>query len=92
VLVQAAWAAVRRRDTYLSAQYQRIRAHRGAKKAIVEVAASILAAAYQMLRTNASYRDLGADHFDHRHRIRQINHHIRRPQHLGLQVEGRPAA
>jgi len=92
VLVQAAWVAVRKRDSYLAAQYQRIRARRGAKKAIVAVAASILTAAYHMLVTQTSYRDLGPDHFDHRNRVRQINHLIRRLEHLGLQVDVRPAA
>jgi transposase len=45
-LVTAAWGAVRMKDTYLQAQFHRIRARRGAKKAIVAVAASILTAAY----------------------------------------------
>jgi len=92
VLVQAAWVAVRQRDTYLAAQYHRIRARRGAKKAIVAVAASILTAVYHMLTTNTSYRDLGPDHFDRRQRIRLINHHIHRLEQLGLRVAVRPAA
>jgi len=44
VLVQAAWAAVRNRDGYPRAQFQRLKARRGAKKAIVAVAASLLTA------------------------------------------------
>jgi transposase len=50
VLVQAAWAAIRRRDAYPHAQFQCLKAKRGPKKAIVAVAASLLTAVYFMLR------------------------------------------
>jgi transposase len=53
------WAAVRTKDTYLRAQFARLKAKRGAKKAIVAVAASMLTAAYYMLRDQVPYRDLG---------------------------------
>src|SRR4030095_14895690 len=61
-LVTAAWAAVRTKDTYLRAQFLRLKARRGAKKAILAVAASMLGACYYMLRDGVAYRDLGADH------------------------------
>jgi len=62
LLVQCAWAATRSKATYLHSQFVRIRARRGAKKAIVAVAASILTAAYHMLSTGTVYRDLGPQH------------------------------
>ena len=65
-LVQCAWAASRKRDGYLRAQFQRLRQRRGPKKAICAVAASILTAAYHMLRDGTFYRDLGPDHFGRR--------------------------
>ena len=71
-LIQCAWAATRTKGTYLQAQFHRLRARRGAKKAIGAVAASILTAAYHMLRTGALYQDLGAGHFDHRAKTTQI--------------------
>ena len=46
------------------AQFHRIRARRGAKKAILAVAASMLTAAWHMLRNQTDWRDLGAAHFD----------------------------
>ena len=67
-LVQCAWAASRKKDGYLRAQFQRLRARRGPKKAICAVAASILTAAYHMLRDGTFYQDLGPDHFGHRGR------------------------
>jgi transposase len=62
-LVQCAWAAARKKGSYLQAQFQRLRHRRGPKKAICAVAASILTAAYHMLRDGTFYRDLGSDHF-----------------------------
>ena len=65
-LIQCAWAAARKKGSYLQAQFHRLRARRGAKKAIGAVAASILTAAYHMLKDGTFYQDLGADHFDRR--------------------------
>ena len=54
-LVQAAWAAVRKKHSDLNAQFQRLRARRGPRKAICAVAASILTAAYHMLNDGTVY-------------------------------------
>ncbi len=48
----------------MQAPLQRLRHRRGPKKAICAVAASILTAAYHMLRDGTFYQDLGADHFN----------------------------
>jgi transposase len=65
-LIQSAWAATHKNGSYLQAQFHRLRARRGAKKAIGAVAASILTAAYHMLKDGTLYHDLGPDHFDRR--------------------------
>jgi transposase len=62
-MVQCAWAAVRKKASYPQAQFQRLRQRRDPKKAICAVAASLLTAAYHMLRDGTVYQDLGADHF-----------------------------
>src|SRR5204862_5607408 len=61
-LVTAAWAGVRVKQSYLQAQFLRLRARRGAKKAILAVAASMLTAAFHMLRDGTQYNDLGSEH------------------------------
>ena len=61
--MQCAWCAVRTKNTYLQAQFFRIKARRGPKKAIMAVAASMLTAIYHMLKNGVDYRDLGSDHF-----------------------------
>ena len=92
VLVQAAWAASRKKGSYLRAQFLRLRARRGPMKAIIAVAASILTAAYHMLRTGQAYRELTDAYFDARDRVRLARRLIRRLTDLGLEVEVRPAA
>jgi transposase len=91
-LVQAAWAAVRTKETYLRAQFLRLKSRRGPKKAILAVAASMLTASYHMLKHEVDYHDLGADHFDRRDKAKLARRLIRRLHDLGLTVEIRPAA
>jgi transposase len=83
-LVQCAWAASHKRDSYLRAQFQRLRHRRGPKKAICAVAASILTAAYHMLRDGTLYQDLGADHFRRASPEVQANRLVRQIAKLGF--------
>ena len=69
-LVTAAWSAVRKKESYLRAQFLRLKSRRGAKKAVLAVAASMLTASYYMLRDGVEYQDLGAAHFDRRDKPR----------------------
>jgi transposase len=89
-LVQCAWAATRTKGSYLQAQYYRIRARRGPKKAIVAVAASILTAIYHMLKDGTMYQDLGPNHFDAHAKERQKNRLLKRLADLGYAVELAP--
>jgi transposase len=82
-LVQCAWAAVRRKGSYFHAQFHSIRARSGAKKAIIAVAASILTAAYHMLRNGTPYHDLGAKHLQPRDTQAQAKRLIARLHNLG---------
>lgn len=91
-LVTAAWSAVRVRDSYLRGQFLRIRSRRGAKKAILAVAASMLTACYFMLLNKAPYKDLGSDHLDRRDKTKTIGRLMRRLRDLGCEVEIKQAA
>jgi transposase len=90
-LVQCAWAAARKKASYLQAQFHRLRARRGAKKAIGALAASILTIIYRMLTDGTLYHDLGPDHFDKRGKGKQVHRLINRLQNLGFTVEITPA-
>jgi transposase len=91
-LIQCAWAAARKNGSYLQAQFHRLRARRGAKKAIAAVAASILTAAYHMLKDGTLYHDLGPDHFDRRAKARQARNLLTRLHNLGYAVQITPLA
>lgn len=91
-LINAAWAASRGKNTYLQSQFLRLRARRGAKKAIVAVAASILTATYFMLRDHVPYQDLGPHHLERRDRSRVIHRLVRRLKDLGCDVAVTPTA
>ena len=90
MLIQCAWAAKRRKDSYYMAQFQRLKARRGPQKAICAVAASILTAIYHMLRTNAPHRDLGADYFDRRSPDAKAQRLVRQLTKLGFAVNLQP--
>jgi transposase len=92
LLVQCAWAATRAKNTYLQAQFHRLRARRGAKKALVAIAASILTAIYHMLRNGTYYQDLGPDHFQRTSPEQLTRQLVRRLTNLGYHVELSPAA
>ena len=91
-LIQCAWAAARKKGSYLQAQFHRLRARRGAKKAIGAVAASMLTAAYHMLKDGTLYQDLGADHFDRRAKGAATKRLIAKLESLGYDVQIMPSA
>lgn len=92
VLVQAAWAAARKKDSYLQAQFYRLRARRGPRKAVVAVAASMLKAAYHVLREQVPYRELGSLYFLKIDTARKAERLARQIRQLGYDVDIRKAA
>jgi len=91
-LVQCAWAAVRKKGSYLQAQFLRLKARRGPKKAIMAVAASILTAIYHMLKDGTLYQDLGSNHFQNRSKGQQTKRLVKRLADLGYKVALTPLA
>jgi transposase len=89
-LIQCAWAAKRKKGSYLQAQFLRLKSRRGPQKAICAVAASILTAAYHMLKDGTLYQDLGADHFKRRSKTTQTQRLVKRLQHLGMPLISSP--
>jgi len=90
-LVEAAQAAARTKDTYLATQYRRLAARRGAKRAVVAVAHTILVLVYVLLtREQESYHDLGSHYFDERDRNVVQRRLVRRLEALGYTVSLEP--
>lgn len=85
-LVQAAWAAVKIKKSYLASFYYRLAARRGAKRAIFAVARHMLVAIYHMLTKREPYRDLGATYLDELNKDTILKRSVRRIEQLGYQV------
>jgi len=92
VLVQAAWGATRKKNSYFQAQFLRLKARHGAKKAAIAVAASILTTVYHMLRDGTCYQDLGPEYFTRRNPAKAAARLANRIRNLGYYVEIRRAA
>ena len=91
-LVQAGWAAARKKNTYLQAQFLRLKARQGPKKALIAVSASILTIVYHMLRDGTCYRDLGPEYFARRNPAKVAARLANRIRNLGYHVEISAAA
>jgi transposase len=89
-LVQAAWAASHTKKTYLAAQYRRLAARRGKKRALVAVGHSLLVIIYHVLGRKVEYRDLGPDYFDRLEPERVKRYLVKRLQALGYEVTVTP--
>ena len=86
-LVEAAWAASHSHGTYLAAQFQRLRARRGPKRAAVAVAHSILTIVYHLLADpEAVFHELGGDYFHKRNERQEERRAIKVLERLGFSV------
>jgi transposase len=85
-LAEAAWAASRCTQGYLSAQFRRIATRRGMKRAVVAVGHSVLVITYHLLARKTTYQNLGGLHFDARAERAVCHRSIRRLEALGYTV------
>jgi transposase len=85
-LCEAAWAASKTKATYLQAQFRRLAAIRGSKRAIIAVASTILTIGYHMLKQGTTYRELGGNYFDKRNLLRTTRRLVKRLEALGHRV------
>lgn len=92
VLVEAAHGASHTKNSYLSAQYRRLAARRGRKKALIAVGHTILIMAYYVLTRKEEYRELGGNYFDERERQAVERRLVRRLECLGYQVSLQPTS
>ena len=85
-LVICAHSAVRNKQSYFYAQFMRISAHRGKKRAYVAVAHSMLIAIYHILEDGIVFKDLGADYYNQFNRERKINAYLKKLKALGWEA------
>lgn len=82
-LIVCAHAAVKNKSSYFYAQFTRISAHRGKKRAYVAVAHSMLVAIYHILKDGVVFKDLGADYYNQFNREHKINAYLKKLKALG---------
>jgi transposase len=86
VLVEIAHVAAKTKDTYLAAQYRRIAARRGKKRALIALGHTVLVIAYQLLTRKLPYHDLGVAYFDKLEQNRVQRRLVRRLERMGYEV------
>jgi transposase len=86
VLIEIAHGAAKTKDTYLAAQYRRLAARRGKKRALVALGHTSLVIVYHILTRREPYRELGAASFDQLERQRVEYRLVRRLERLGYTV------
>lgn len=89
-LCQAAWAVTRKKNCYLSAQFRRLAARRGVKRAVMAVAHTMLVIGYHMLKTGQSYHELGGNYLEQINKDQLQRYFVKRLQRLGLKVTVEP--
>ena len=86
-LCQAAWAASRTKNSYLSVLYHRLAARRGRRRAIVALGHTLLVISYHLLQRRCRYQDLGADYFLRANAENLRKYHVKRLKQLGYDVQ-----
>jgi transposase len=92
LLVQAAHSASRQKQCYLAEQYRRLAKRRGAKRAAIAVAHSILVIIYHLLRDQTTYQEKGETFFENQERQGAEKRLVRQLSRLGYDVELHPVA
>lgn len=90
-LVLCAHSAVKVKNSYFNAQFARISAHRGKKRAYVAVAHSMLIAIYHVIKEQAPYVDLGSNYYNQFNVEKKKNALIKKLMALGFQATVVPA-
>jgi transposase len=93
-LVQAAWGAIRTKDTYLAVLFRRVRTRRGEKRAAVAVGHALLVVIYHVLLWQKPYEELGSGYFDLQDRERNAQRLVQRLDRMGYDavITPRPTA
>lgn len=86
ICVQIAWAASRKKDSFLRMRFLRLQGRIGRNKAIVAIARQILVLVFHVLSCDRPYEDLGANFYDRRDPERTALRYSKRLAALGFLV------
>ena len=86
IMIEVAWAAVKKKGSYFKNKYYRLKARRGAKKAIVAIAHRILLGIYHVIKDGVEFHDLGEDYLTSRNKSLKLFHLRKQAQSLGFNL------
>jgi len=86
IALRQAASTLIRSQSYLGAQYRRLRTRLGAPKAITAMARKLACLFYRLLTHGKPYTDKGAEFYEAKYREQQIRFVLHRARQLGLEV------
>jgi len=86
IMIEVAWAAIKKKGSYFKDKYYRLKARRGAKKAIVAIAHRILLGIYHVIKDGGDFRDLGEDYLKLKNKSRKVINLRKQAQSLGYDL------
>ena len=86
ILVQVAWAAIKKKGSYYKAKYYKLKVRRSAKKAIVAIAHRIAKAIYNIIKNGSSYKDLGENYLSNPTKQKVLKNLMRKANELGMKL------
>jgi transposase len=86
ILIQVAWAAIKTKGSYYKTKYYKLKARRGARKAIVAIAHKIGKAIYNIIKNGDTYNDLGEFYLDNFNKQRTLKNLAKRADELGMKL------
>lgn len=86
VMVEVAWSAIRKNGSYYKEKYYRLKTRRGAKRAIVAVAHSLLKGLYHIIKHGESFVDIGVSHFEEKKHAAKLSRLKKEAKKMGLEL------
>ena len=86
IMIEVAWAAVKKKGSYFKDKYYRLKARRGARKAIVAIAHRILLGVYHVIKDGVEFRDLGEDYLTRRNKSQKMSYLRKQAQLMGYDL------
>lgn len=86
ILVQAAWAAIKKKGSYYKTKYYKLKSRRGARKAIVAIAHRIAKAIYSIIKNADTYKDLGEEYLSKPNKQRVLKNLAKKADELGMKL------
>ena len=87
ILIEVAWAAIKKKGSFYKDKYYQLKAKRGAKKAIVAIAHRILKAIYFIIKHGAAYQELGGQYLEERRKKTKLSYITKQAKAMGFDLK-----